>query len=132
MIRFDEILNESKSKYEFDKDKIYNIKGTKYKFRGMVGKDYHFWFRSNDNDAWDDIRITKKMTDILDKLMENKMRTFIEILLEGKGDQKAYQKFFEKMLKKYKVDSPEDLDKSKRKKFFDEVDKSWDAKNETD
>ena len=62
------------------------------------------------------------------------MRTFIEILSEGKGkgDQKAYQKYFEKMLKKYKVDSPEDLDKSKRKKFFDEVDKSWDAKNETD
>ncbi len=60
------------------------------------------------------------------------MRTFIEILSEGNGDQKAYQKFFEKMLKKYKVDSPEDLDKSKRKKFFDEVDKSWDAKNETD
>jgi len=53
-------------------------------------------------------------------------------LTEAKGDKEAYQKFFEKMLKKYKVKSPEDLDTKKRKAFFAEVDKSWDAKNETD
>jgi len=60
------------------------------------------------------------------------MRRFDEILNEAKGDKEAYQKFFDKMLKKYKVDSPEDLDKNKRKKFFDEVDKGWKGDNESD
>jgi len=41
--------------------------------------------------------------------------------------QKKYQAFFKKALKKFGVDSPQDLDKEKRKEFFDYVDKNYDA-----
>jgi len=60
------------------------------------------------------------------------MRRFDEILNEAKGDKEAYQKYFDKILKKYKVDSPEDLSDKDRKKFFNEVDKGWKADKETD
>jgi len=46
--------------------------------------------------------------------------------------QKKYRAFFEKKLKKYKVDSPSELSDEQKKKFFDEVDKDWDAENESD
>ena len=47
--------------------------------------------------------------------------------------QKKYQEFFKKALKRFKVDSPAELDKEGRKKFFDYVDKNYDAgENETD
>jgi hypothetical protein len=46
------------------------------------------------------------------------------------GDQKAYRAYFEKMLKKWKVKSPKDLDDAKKKKFFEEVDKGWKSKKE--
>jgi hypothetical protein len=36
------------------------------------------------------------------------------------------------MLKKYGVSSPAELDDEKKKKFFDDVDKGWQAKKETD
>ena len=45
-------------------------------------------------------------------------------------DQKEYQAYFKKMLKKYKVDSPASLDKDKKKEFFNAVDKGWKAKSE--
>jgi hypothetical protein len=48
------------------------------------------------------------------------------------GDKKAYQAFFDKLLKKYKVESPEDLSDEDKKKFFDEVDAGWKADKETD
>ena len=47
--------------------------------------------------------------------------------------QKKYQAFFKKALKKFGVESPQELDKEKRKEFFDYVDKNYDAgENETD
>ncbi len=47
--------------------------------------------------------------------------------------QKKYQEFFQKALKRFKVDSPAELDKEGRKKFFDYVDKNYDAgDNESD
>ena len=46
--------------------------------------------------------------------------------------QKKYQAFFQKALKKFKVDSPAELDKEKRKEFFDYVDKNWEAEHEED
>jgi hypothetical protein len=52
-------------------------------------------------------------------------------ILEAKKD-KDYDKFFNQMLKKYGVESFKDLPKDKQKKFFDEVDKAWKAKKETD
>jgi len=46
------------------------------------------------------------------------------------GDAEKYQKYFEKLLKKYGVDSPAELDDEQKKKFFDEVDKGWKAEGE--
>lgn len=47
--------------------------------------------------------------------------------------QKKYQAFFQKALKKFGVKSPSELDKEKRKEFFNYVDKNYDAgENETD
>lgn len=47
--------------------------------------------------------------------------------------QKKYQEFFTKALKRFKVKSPAELDKEGRKKFFDYVDKNYDAgENEED
>jgi len=43
-----------------------------------------------------------------------------------------YDKFFQTMLKQWKVKSYKDLPKDKQKKFFDEVDKKWKAEKETD
>ena len=51
------------------------------------------------------------------------------ILKEGET---AYQKFFKKKLKEYKVNSPSELSKEERKKFFDEIDKEWKGKKEED
>ena len=41
-----------------------------------------------------------------------------------------YQKFAAMMLKKFGVDSPSELDKAGKKKYFDALDKGWDAKDE--
>jgi len=47
--------------------------------------------------------------------------------------QKQYREYFEGVLAKYGVDSPADLSEEKKKEFFNEIDKGWDAgKNETD
>lgn len=45
---------------------------------------------------------------------------------------KEYDDFFKAMLKKWKIKSYKDLPKNKQKAFFDEVDKKWNAKKETD
>lgn len=50
----------------------------------------------------------------------------------GTGDKKEYQEYFNKLLKKYGVKSPEELDEKEKKKFFDEVDKGWEGDNERD
>jgi len=54
------------------------------------------------------------------------------ILEAKKSGGKGYDKFFNSMLKKYKVKSYKDLPKNKQSKFFDEIDKGWNAKKETD
>jgi len=47
-------------------------------------------------------------------------------------DKDKYKEFFNKALKKWKVDSPEDIeDKAERKKFFNWVDDNYKAKNES-
>ena len=49
------------------------------------------------------------------------------------NDGPEYKAFFNKMLKKYGVKEPDQLDPEKKKKFFDEIDSGWDAgENETD
>ena len=47
------------------------------------------------------------------------------------GDKEAYQKFFNKALKKFKIDSPADLkDDEAKKKFYDYIDKNWKGDHE--
>lgn len=43
----------------------------------------------------------------------------------------TFPQFFKKKLKSYGVSSPEDLKGTKKKKFFDEVDREWKGKNES-
>jgi len=49
---------------------------------------------------------------------------------EASGDKEAYQKFFNATLKKFKVSSPAELKGDDKKKFFDYIDKNWEADNE--
>jgi len=70
---------------------------------------------------------------------EDSMRSFINTMeegyaengiSEGSGDKEAYQKFFNLMLTKFGVESPEELEDDKKKEFFDAVDAGWDAEDE--
>jgi hypothetical protein len=56
------------------------------------------------------------------------MKAFKSFMSEGSKEE--YQKFFDKKLAKYKVDSPEDLSDEEKKKFFNEIDKEWKGDNE--
>jgi len=46
------------------------------------------------------------------------------------GDKEAYQKFFNKALKKFGVSSPDELEGDKKKEFFNYVDKNWKGDHE--
>jgi hypothetical protein len=43
------------------------------------------------------------------------------------GDKEAYNAYMNKMLQKYKVSSPDELDTDEKKKFFNEVDDGWES-----
>lgn len=59
------------------------------------------------------------------------LKTFSEFVNEKKeGDDEAYEKFFNKALKKFGVDSPDELEGDKEEEFYDYVDKNWKADNE--
>ena len=49
---------------------------------------------------------------------------------EKEGDKEAYQKFFQKALKKFGVSSPSELKGDKEKEFYDYVDKNWTGDHE--
>jgi len=51
-------------------------------------------------------------------------------MAEASGDKEAYKKFFNAALKKFKVSSPAELKDDQKKKFYDYIDKNWDADNE--
>jgi len=54
-----------------------------------------------------------------------------ETINEASGDKEAYQKFFNKTLKKFKIDSPADLKSDEeKKKFYDYIDKNWEGDHE--
>ena len=48
----------------------------------------------------------------------------------SEDDKAAYKEFFNKMLKKYGVNSPAELSPDKKKEFFNAVDAGWKGKNE--
>jgi hypothetical protein len=52
-----------------------------------------------------------------------------EVSEEGE-DQGDYSAFVQKKLKKYGVSSPAELSQEEKKKFFDEIDREWEGKNE--
>jgi hypothetical protein len=56
--------------------------------------------------------------------------SFKEFLQEEKGDKAAYQAFFNKMLKKFGVESADDLEADKKKEFYDAIDAGWEGDNE--
>ena len=60
------------------------------------------------------------------------LETMASLLEKRKVGGKEYDQFFTKMLKKWKIKSYKDLPKNKQAAFFDEVDKKWNAKKETD
>ena len=49
---------------------------------------------------------------------------------EASGDKEAYKKFFDAALKKFGVKSPAELKGDQKKKFYDYIDKGWEADNE--
>ena len=63
--------------------------------------------------------------------MGNIMGRYYEISEELTEDD-DYQQFFQSALKKFDASSPADMDDEKKKKFFNYVDKNYDAKNEKD
>ena len=82
--------------------------------------------------------VSARVSSKLDALKQTLAKTMFakeEVELEEKvhtGDKEAYKKFFDGMLKKFGVDSPEDLDGKKKKEFFDAVDAGWEGDNEED
>ena len=59
------------------------------------------------------------------------MKEFREWLNEEMDkNSNEYKEFFQKMLKKYNVKEPDELDDEEKKKFFDEIDRKWKAKDE--
>ena len=72
--------------------------------------------------------------DLFKKIYEGKEEGYMDVEEEELSPkQKKYQAFFKKALKKFGVESPAELDKEKRKEFFDYVDKNYDAgEGETD
>jgi len=50
--------------------------------------------------------------------------------VKEEGDKAAYQAFFDKMLKKFGVKSPDELSDKDKKKFYDAIDKGWNSESE--
>ena len=65
------------------------------------------------------------------KISKKRLKEIIKNII--REEKTAYQKFFEKALDKFGVDSPADFkDEEKKKEFFNYVDKNYKADNETD
>ena len=56
------------------------------------------------------------------------MKTFKGFIKAGSKEE--YNKIFDKKLKKYGVDSPEDLSDEEKKKFYNEIDAEWNSDDE--
>jgi len=54
-----------------------------------------------------------------------------EIIKQSIQEEKEYDKYFKGMLAKYGVQSPADLSDEEKSKFFTDIDKGWDGKNES-
>ena len=61
--------------------------------------------------------------------IEDKISMYLKVNEENEG---TYKEFFNKMLDKFGVSSPEELDDDEKKDFYDQIDAGWTAKKETD
>ena len=65
------------------------------------------------------------------KKEESILQAYEREMNEAEGDKEAYQKFFNKTLKKFGINSPADLKSDEeKKKFYDYIDKNWTADHE--
>ena len=71
-----------------------------------------------------------EIEELFPELMEEVQPEEDEAKLKESEKQKAYQKFFNDALKKFGVSSPGDLDDSKKKEFFNYIDKNYKSKAE--
>ena len=62
-------------------------------------------------------------------IIENKIEAQVMSRLKNE-EEHEYQKFFQTVLKKFKVDSPAELDDEGKKKFFNYIDANWKGDNE--
>lgn len=70
---------------------------------------------------------------MVDKICRISKTANLLIADELSDRQKKYRKYFRDVMKKWDIKSPQELNEANRKKFFDEVDAGWNAKeNETD
>ena len=62
-------------------------------------------------------------------IIESKIESQVMSRLKNEEDSE-YQKFFQTVLKKFKVDSPAELDDAGKKKFFGYIDANWEGEDE--
>ena len=102
-----------------------------------ISKDKKYWLGDYDGAIEAIEKLKKGLSDnpkvqkALNKTagFESVSTDYTNWLPEG-GDKEAYQKFFNKALKKFGVSSPDELEGDKKKKFFDYVDKNWKGDHE--
>ena len=105
--------------------KLATIVGSETDKKGLVqsgkkdskSKTYRFTFSKNS----DRVAFRKKYKEVLKSLGE----CFELDEAEQSPEQKAFRKLFDRILAKFGVDSPNDLEDSKKDDFFDEVEREW-------
>ena len=90
----------------------------------------------NKLDSVPDQDLTDLHKDVVDELTKDEGVTPVEekiaVSISRLIREEDYREFFKKMLKKYNVKNPSELDVEKKKEFFNTVDKEWKAEKETD
>ena len=78
--------------------------------------------------------LTKEINETIDSFISEACgkKSEKKIGLRESERSEKYQKFFQAKLKKFGVQTPTQLTGDKKKEFFNQVDKEWDATNETD
>ena len=84
---------------------------------------------SDDPKVREMLKIANESVSELDQRKYKKVQEW-EDAIEASGDKEAYQKFFNKAMKKFGISSPDELEGDKKKKFFDYVDKNWKGDHE--
>lgn len=64
-------------------------------------------------------------------LYQSIRRQMSEINMMSEGDKSKYKEYFDSMMKKFGVSSPNELDNEKKKAFFNAVDKGWKSTTES-